>query len=169
MDVHLVSTGDPARLVMLKTKRGAVWNDLVQAPIWAAAYAQLSPAERALSHTVAEEATAEDAWESSWMLGLVFGMIRRRGKSHHFEYRAGEGTGPSRLLGNGQANAMAALGEDRALRQELGQRLAEVQNGIGVMETKRRVLAWVEALAGEDEVTQRLRNLGRLYAARLEA
>jgi hypothetical protein len=162
----LVTTGDPERILILRTVYGASFDALKPFPLWKQAYEVLSK-ERPL-HVLPGFDTHQDRSDEVFAVGLVFGHIFN--ERTWFYYRPADKLREALQLGHGRSKALAALAANHPLQQEILARVKAQVAAEGVQQAIERLQAWIDQeTTGNDPLLQRLRLAARNYLTQLRS
>lgn len=165
----LRSTGDPQRIVALRTSFGPTFADLRQARGWQEAYAQAKQTVRLPLHVFPHFWQGSQTVQRAFVLGRVFGWVARKGRGHYFDYLPADPLLPAVQLGNGLAQALATLAARRDLLAELEQRSAQQIAQIGRAAAQQQIRAFVTAQPKPThDLARQLLQTARAYADDLD-
>lgn len=163
----LVSTHDPYRLVALVVVAGAPLQALQQ-------YERLKQAVeetrgRRPLYVLPQFMTGTSQARLAFALGSLFGFIYNQGT--YFYYQPADELQAARRLGNGLANAIAALEEEEPLVREIMERVDGQIARLGLHQAIQRLTEYYEIPPKEakalDELSRELKQLVREYAGEL--
>ena len=166
-DLH--STGDPQRIVALRTSFGPTFADLRQARGWQESHARAKETVRLPLHVFPHFWQGSQTVQRWFVLGRVFGWVARKGRGHYFDYQPADPLLTAVPLGNGLAQALATLAARRDLLAELEQRCAQQIAQIGRSAAQQQIRAFVAAQPKPThDLARHLLQTARAYADGLD-
>lgn len=164
LGVSCISTGDPTRIMVLRTAYGASIDDLQAAPHWRRVYERHAPTMTPSPHIFPQFQASRQPTEEIFILGQAFGYIEHN--RHHFHYHPADTTLPRVYLGQGIDKALAALSDEHRVRRELHERIGQEITRLGMDAARQRIDAYLQAQPVSDNPTisrllRTLRDYGR--------